>query len=192
MNRKHAQDTPTVDAETIDAARRGDREARGRLLHALQDVWYRLCLGLLGNAETARDATQETALRFLRRIDGFRGDSQIRTWSLGIAINVAREMRRRRGRELSGGDDFSMDRPDAADADGTGPDWAAERSERSERLHAVLADLPERQREAVVLRFFENMSVEQTADVMGCAEGTVKATVHQALRSMRQRLQQLA
>ena len=48
------------------------------------------------------------------------------------------------------------------------------------------------EREAVVLRFFENMSVEQTADVMGCAEGTVKATVHQALRSMRQRLQQLA
>ena len=44
----------------------------------------------------------------------------------------------------------------------------------------MLADLPDRQREAIVLRFLEELSVEQTAAAMGCAEGTVKATVHQA------------
>jgi RNA polymerase sigma factor (sigma-70 family) len=52
----------------------------------------------------------------------------------------------------------------------------------------VLADLPERQREAVILRYFEELSVEDTAAAMNCAPGTVKATVHQALRALRKRL----
>ena len=54
-----------------------------------------------------------------------------------------------------------------------------------------LNGLNERQREAVVLRFFEELSVEDTAAAMNCAPGTVKATVHQALRSLRQRLKVL-
>jgi RNA polymerase sigma factor (sigma-70 family) len=49
--------------------------------------------------------------------------------------------------------------------------------------------LPDRQREAIVLRFFEELSVEETAAAMNCAAGTVKATVHQALRAMRARLE---
>jgi RNA polymerase sigma factor (sigma-70 family) len=65
---------------------------------------------------------------------------------------------------------------------------AAELAEQRDRLRAVLDDLPERQREAVVLRFLEELSVEDTAAAMQCATGTVKATVHQALRSLRQRL----
>ena len=53
----------------------------------------------------------------------------------------------------------------------------------------ALAGVSARQREALVLRFFEDMSVDETARAMGCAAGTVKATVHQALRSLRKRLQ---
>ena len=49
-----------------------------------------------------------------------------------------------------------------------------------------------KQREAVVLRFFEELSVEETARAMGCAEGTVKATVHQAIRALKEKLRQLA
>ena len=59
-------------------------------------------------------------------------------------------------------------------------------------MRRTLADLPERQREAVVLRFFEELSVEDTAELMKCAPGTVKATVHQALRALRGKLKQLA
>jgi RNA polymerase sigma-70 factor (ECF subfamily) len=181
----------TWDDATLEAARRGVREARSRLLHALQDPWYRLCLSLLGDADAARDATQETAVRFLRQLPGFRGDSQLRTWSLGIALNVAREMRRRRGRERSASDD-QMDGAalPTGRTDDVAPDSSAERSEQCDRLRATLADLPQRQREAIVLRFFEDLSVEETAAAMGCAAGTVKATVHQALRSLRERLKQ--
>jgi RNA polymerase sigma-70 factor (ECF subfamily) len=180
-----------LDAATIDAARAGDREACAALLGALQDPWYRTCMSLLGgDAERARDATQETALRFLRQLPGFRGESQIRTWSLGIAINVVREMRRARR-----GDSVLPEEPGVTDgrrAVPGGPEEAVEASERRDVLRATLADLPDRQREAVVLRFFEDLSVEETAAAMACAPGTVKATVHQALRKLKEKLKQLA
>jgi len=161
----------------IQAARAGERAAQAALLRGLQDQWYRMVLRLLGDAENAREATQETALRFLKRLPGFEGRSEIRTWSLGIAINVAREMRRQKKREELTGN---------APARAVGPDIAVQKREEAELVSRVIDTLPLRQREAVVLRFFEQLSVEETASAMGCAGGTVKALVFQALRNLRQ------
>src|SRR5687767_2481093 len=90
------RETTRVDDATIEAGQRGDRRAQARILSELQDVWYRYCLSQLRNPDAAADATQETGLRFLRQLGSFRGDSQIQTWSLGIALNVVREMKRKR------------------------------------------------------------------------------------------------
>lgn len=177
-----------MDELTVEAARRGDRQALTVLLRALQDPWYRMSLSLLGDIDLAQDATQETALRFLRHLPRFRGESQLRTWSLGICVNVVREIRR--SRRAIGSLDLA-DGPEATWDASLTPDAASERAEQVACLREMLAELPERQREAVVLRFFEEMSVEQTADAMQCAPGTVKATVHQALRTLRRRLKQL-
>ena len=174
-----------MDAATIEAARRGERAAQARLLSALQDVWFRFALSQLrGDRDLAADATQETALRFLRQLPSFRGESQITTWSLSIALNIVREMRRAR----------SFDSLDAAQE----PVEVTQRvvrltedQEEREILKRHLDALPDRQREAITLRFFEELSVEQTAAVMNCATGTVKATVHQALRALREKLKQL-
>jgi len=176
-------DAATDTAQIIRAAQRGSAWARDRLLRDLQDVWYRFLLSQLGNAEAAREGAQETALRFLRQLPQFRGESRLQTWSIGIALNVAREMRR-------------VARPVIAELlpgnqrEAVGPHEVAQAAEARAALHAVLDELPERQREAVVLRFFEEMSVEQTARIMNCAAGTVKATVHQALRALRKKLSQ--
>jgi len=182
-----------VDDVTVLAARLGDRPAQARLLRWLQDPWYRLCLGLLGDVDKARDATQETAVRFLRQLPLFRGESQLRTWALGIAINVAREMRRSPHVRAGAVEDWDAIGDSATGRRGPAqrpsPEMAAELAEQRDRLRAVLADLPERQREAVVLRFFEELSVAETAAAMNCAAGTVKATVHQALRALRKRLE---
>ena len=184
-----------MDDATVLAAQLGDRPAQARLLRWLQDPWYRLCLGLLGDVDKAREATQETAVRFLRQLHGFRGESRVKTWALGIAINVAREMRRSGSAQFrtAGIDDWESlgecDRGPRRPSPRPPPDVAAELAEQRDRLRAVLADLPERQREALVLRFFEELSVEETATAMNCAAGTVKATVHQALRALRKRME---
>src|SRR5256885_1784248 len=65
---------------------------------------------------------------------------------------------------------------------------SADHAEQQSLLRDVMKHLPERQREALLLRFFEDLSVDDTASAMGCAPGTVKATVYQALRALRQRL----
>lgn len=172
----------------IAAAGRGDRAALATLLGALQDSWYRLSLSMLRDPDLAGEAVQETGLRFLRQVAGFRGDSQLRTWSLGIAINVVRELKRRRSRASVGGDDAAEFAESIGD-NGPSVESRAQLGEQQQALREVLRDLPDRQREALVLRFFEDLSVDETARAMGCAAGTVKATVHQALRSLRKRLQ---
>jgi RNA polymerase sigma-70 factor (ECF subfamily) len=184
------ENSERVDAATLEQAQRGSRAAREILLREMQDVWFRFCLGMLRDAELARDATQETALRFLRQLEGFRGESQLRTWSLSIAVNVVREMRRKRGATGSG-DDIDLDQlqlaPERSSGDSADP---LEHQEAKDQLRATLQDLPERQREVVTLRFFEELSTEETATAMGCAVGTVKATLHQALRALRTKMTQ--
>ena len=177
-----------MDAAAIEAARRGDQAAQAQLLTALQDVWFRFCLSQLrGDRELAADATQETALRFLPQLGSFRGESQLQTWSLSIALNVVREMRRAKRPQ----DDLNLALAELAPQRGSGGSSEIETSDQREALKRTLASLPDRQREAITLRFFEELSVEETATVMQCATGTVKATVHQALRALREKLKQL-
>ena len=169
-----------MDLTIIQAAQAGRRDAQATLLRLLQDHWFRLCLTLLGNIDQAREATQETALRFLRQLPTFAAHSQLKTWALGIAINVVREMRRHRHHPT---DVTPPPRSPAPD-----PHAQAELAEQRVLLRSMLAHLPDRQREAVLLRYFEDLSVQDTAIAMNCAPGTVKATLHQALRSLRQSL----
>jgi RNA polymerase sigma-70 factor (ECF subfamily) len=168
-----------VHASLIDRARAGDRTARAALLRQLQDPWYRFAMSMLSNVEDARDATQETALRFCHQLAGFRGDSELTTWSLGITLNVCRETLRKRARRPDA-DRLAAMRPPVRE-----PHVHAGDNEHAWQLREMVAQLPPRQREAVVLRYFEQLNLADTADVMQCAVGTVKATVAHALRSLR-------
>lgn len=172
--------TPGDETEprTLRRAQCGHRAAQAELLRSLQDVWYRNCLSLLRDDEAARDAVQETALRFLQGLPGFRWQSTLKTWSLGIALNVCRETWRETARARSR---LRVTRPDPPT-----PDALMLRDERVEWLREAIDGLAERQREVVVLRYFEGLSVSETATAMGCATGTVKATLSQALARLRQ------
>lgn len=175
-----------VDVSTITAAKAGDRVAQSAIVSLMQDPWYRMCLSLLRDPELARDAAQETALRVLRLIPDFRGESSFSTWSMGIAINVVREMRRKRRPDLPG------DLPDVAGDTSSGPEEQVTQSELKGVVASALEKLSDRQREVIVCRYFEEMSTEDTAKAMNCAPGTVKATLHQALRALKGKLKQLA
>jgi RNA polymerase sigma-70 factor, ECF subfamily len=170
--------TTRVDLGTLNAARSGDRAACGMLLTSLQDVWYRFALAQLRDSEMAADATQETGLRFLRQLPTFRGDSQLQTWSLGIALNVTRELRRKRGENL----DSEVEAQIPAREDSFSE---LEQLDDRMRVQSALQQLSPRQREVLVLRYFEDLSTDETAAIMKCASGTVKATLYQALRAVK-------
>jgi len=170
--------TTRVDPAIVNAARAGDRAACGKLLTSLQDVWYRFALAQLRDSELAADAMQETGLRLLRQLPTFRGDSQLQTWSLGIALNVTRELRRKRGENLNS--DVESQLPAREDSFAE-----LEQLDNRAQVQWALQQLSPRQREVLVLRYFEDLSTDETAAIMKCASGTVKATLHQALRAVK-------
>ena len=167
-------------------ARQGNADARAGLLRALQDPIYRFCLSQLADVDSAHDATQETALQILRGLEGFRGDSRIKTWALGIALNVCRQARRQSLRHRGLGD---IQRNEQLSTDAAGPSEVAVRREHDQALQDCLQQLPDRQREVVVLRYFEEMKIDEIAQAMNIAPGTVKATLWQALRRLRKQFE---
>lgn len=131
-----------------------------------------------GDREVARDLTQETLARAwvhwrrLRRMD--RGD----LWLRRVALNLAKSHFRHTKVERT-----AMTRMPWAEERTDDPD-AAERL----AVREALAHLTHRQREAVVLRYMDDLSVEQTAAVMGCSVGTIKKLTARALVSLREQI----
>ena len=162
----------------MDLASAGDTAAFGEVARHVQDGLFRFARAHgLGPADAA-DATQETLLRAYRRRSSWRLGSDVSSWLYGIAMNVVRETWRRRRHAAPAGFSAACLAAPPADDDGPTPDELA-------RLGACVAALPARQREAVACRFLRRMSVRQTATVMGCAEGTVKAAVFAAMKNLR-------
>ncbi|MEM9657947.1 MAG: sigma-70 family RNA polymerase sigma factor, partial [Planctomycetota bacterium] len=148
------------------------------VLDEVQDPVYRFCLLQLGREEQALEAAQETALRIVKSYGRFEGKSKTTTWALGIARNVCRELWRQAERRPA-----SIEPEEASQA--TSGDCQFERGEEIAQLKAAMHLLTERQRATLTLRFFEELSVSETAQALQMAEGTVKATTSQALKQLR-------
>ena len=162
----------------MDRASRGDGRAFGDLAGRVQDDLFRFALAQGLCRADAAETVQESLLRVWQRRRAWRTGADPTAWLYGIAMNVVRERRRRRTRAGRGGMDMDVFPAAGPRDDGAEPTELA-------RLGRHLADLPERQREAVACRFLRQMSVRDTAAAMGCAEGTVKAAVFAALRNLR-------
>lgn len=167
--------------DLVRRARRGDREAAAELLRGLQHTIYRFALAQLRDEEAAREATQETAVRILQGIQRFSGRSRLTTWALGVTLNVCRERRRKRPLAAC---ELSLVADDAS----APADSLVDSADDARRLRQEIDRLPARQREAVVLRYFEQLSVRETAESMGCSEGAVKASLWQGLRKLKEAL----
>jgi RNA polymerase sigma factor (sigma-70 family) len=129
-----------------------------------------------GSRETAEDLTQETLLRVWRDWASVSTMDRPDRWALRVGFNLAKSgfRRLRVARRVAA----LADSVDAGDADPT--DAIA--------VRAAVATLPPRQRAAIVLRYFNDLSVADTAAVLQCAEGTVKALTSQAVDNLRRHL----
>jgi RNA polymerase sigma-70 factor (ECF subfamily) len=127
----------------------------------------------VGDRNRAEDLVQEAFARAYRRWRSVRSMDNPVAWVYVVALNAERKRWRR-----------ERDRDAAPDLEAVAGDPASTVVTRV-ALERAVGELTARQRSAVVLRFVADLSVAETARVMGCAEGTVKATVHQALRRLR-------
>ncbi|MCK6555567.1 sigma-70 family RNA polymerase sigma factor [Candidatus Binatia bacterium] len=119
------------------------------------------------------DLYQETWARVVRQASRFDSQRRFSTWMFQIALNLCRDWHRRRPPE-------PVD-PAACDAVAA---VGMERTEAALDAAAMLALLPEAQREVVTLRYYEDLTEAEVADIVGCPLGTVKSRLHAALARM--------
>lgn len=145
------------------------------------DAAYNLARWLSRSPSDADDIVQDAMLRAFRAFDGFRG-GDIKAWLLTIVRNCWRSSgaaERRRGHtELD----------EELEADGAGPEDAADAASRRRRLDAALALLSEEFREALVLREIEDMSYREIAEITGAPIGTVMSRLARARALLRERI----
>jgi len=159
-----------LEAALIHAGRAGDRAALDDLLALHERPLLTLCYGILGHAEDAEDAAQETFLRALRALASFRGDASFRTWLYRIAINVCLNRKTTRGR-------FSTWDSDDPPVPGASPETLAL---RQLRIREALARLLPRQRAVLVLKEREGWSIAEIAAAMGWSERQVRHELSRA------------
>lgn len=174
--------TEQQELQWIAAARRGDRNAFNRLVQAYQIPVYNLTYRMLGNAQEAEDAAQETFLRAYRRLGTYLPDKKFSNWILSIASHYCIDLlRRRRFQWLSVEDD-----PVVAwlASDEEQPDDAALRRERANEVRALLDRLEPSYRAPLVLRYWHDLSYKEIADILELTEPAVKTRLHRARLQM--------
>ena len=170
------------DAGLRAAAAGGDQEAFGRLALAVSPAARRVARAILGSGADADDAVQDAFLSAWRAIGRYDAARPFRPWLLRIVVNAATDLRRRQARRAAAPLSPVLEAP------GRSPEGAADLALLADRLRAALAELPERQRTAIVLFDAEGWSHAEIAEVLGVPEGTVRSDVFRARRALRPRL----
>ncbi|MCL6503136.1 MAG: RNA polymerase sigma factor [Pirellulales bacterium] len=145
---------------------------------------HRAALILCGNPWDADDLAQETFLVLARDGSGFAGRSSLYTWLYGVLLNLERRMRRSRTNRQKA---LRLLSEQAAGQQGSaaGPEACLEAAEWRNSLWALVEQLPDPQRVALVLRFAAELKYEEIAEVVGCPVGTVKSRIHHGLLGLR-------
>ena len=179
-----SQNKPLLDEELVARARAGKLEAMDELVSRHHGSVYRVALGILRDEDGAADVAQETFLKAFRGLKGFRGDASFKTWLLTIAANEARGVLRKAGRrqELALETAGAVASTDASAAD------AMERAEDVGRVKELLGELPEKQKQAVTLRIFEELSFREIGAVIGSSEGAARVNYHHGIKRLREML----
>ena len=162
------------------AFRRADEDFFRRLLHehdGLVQAWVR---PFALDADDQADLAQEVWRRVLQARDAYRNDGAFRGWLYSIARSVCLDDARGRSRRREGDRAYTRDKAELE----------ARRAPPllTDTVQRAIMELPDRQRETVVARLLDDLNTRETAARMGCAEGTVKAALSQALRTLRARL----
>jgi RNA polymerase sigma-70 factor, ECF subfamily len=166
------------DREAVEACQRGEREAFDRLVERYQRDIYRLCYRYVNNHEDANDMAQEVFLKAYRAIGRFRGDSSFSTWLYRIAVNTCLNFRATRRPPV-------QELPEALPDRAIGAAERLETEEASARVRAAVSRLPEKQRAAVILKIYHDLTHEEVAGILGSTVGTVKANLFHALGKLR-------
>ncbi len=183
----------------IERLKMGDSAAFDSLVDRYSNTIFALLFRLTGDREEASDLTQDTFLRAFRSIKKFRGDSELKTWLVRIAINESRNRfrwwkRRRRDSTLSldaAYGDSEITIADTIADQGASPEDTALSRERELVIKTAIDGMSKPFREAIILCDIEGFSYEETADALGISVGTVKSRLSRGRETLRRQLRDI-
>jgi RNA polymerase sigma-70 factor (ECF subfamily) len=191
--------TETANVQMVTGCAVAEFEDFDALVLAEQRRIYRVLLAMLRDSDAADSLTQECFLKAYEHRKRFRGECSMRTWLMRIAINLARDHVKNRHwqfwRKLFSEPAGSEEGIESADTlEPVDPHASPERSllarERLAHVSAAVDNLPNQQRAVFVLRFLEEMSIEEIAQATSLRPGTVKTHLFRAVSAVRERVKE--
>ena len=164
----------------------GDQSALEEFVKLFQRKVFQYSYLMCGQREDAEEVAQETLLNVVKNFTQLRQPEQVRAWVFHIAKNVCILKRRKSifAPTEEGPLEGAREVPDSAAL----PDLQAIAAESSERLHQAIRSLPDSYRAVLLLRDLEELSTEETADVLGITTDSVKTRLHRARAALRNQL----
>ncbi len=170
------------DLELIQDVKQGIKSAFETLVHRHEKFLLKVVVRMTRDLDTAEDIVQETFIKAFRRLHLFEGRSSLRSWLYQIALNTTRNRYRKLNRETLGTEGMDI-----------AVDGVAETQLIAVDVRSVIQlevdKLPERQRTALNLRIFEDLSFKEIADIMQCPYDTAKANYRHALLKLKSKLE---
>ena len=181
--------------ELIRRACEGDKDAFYSLVRPCERAVYVAAISILNNPADAEEVAQEAVLKAFTHLAGFRAEAKFSTWLIQITINEARLRLRKDRRHLYESLDERRTDADGGDYDPKDfADWREIPSEELKRdelrnaLKRAMATLAPKYREVLILRDVQNLSTQETAEILGISEGNVKTRLLRARLQMRDAL----
>ena len=162
---------------TIRRAQAGDQAAIASLVAEQQRYVYSIAMTITKDPADAADLTQDALIRFIRAIGSYRGETKLSTWLYRLVVNLGIDRMRRRGAPPIRLDDEGVDVDVVSDDPIDDVAAVAERAEEAQIVRAAVAKLPDAQRLALTLHYFEDQRYEDIAEVMGVPLNTVKSHI---------------
>ena len=178
-----------VDLELVTRAAGGDQAAFQALVERHRSMVYRVAFQFAGNHYDAEDIAQEVFIKVYRSLDRFRQDAQLTSWLYRIAMNACIDHRRRqRASAVAPFGEEAEQRMLNTPEERPGPEDRAYAGELGQVLEGEVQRLPEGQRIVFVMRHHQGLKLNEIADALGLAEGTVKRQLHAAIHRLRRTL----
>ena len=191
-----AQPAEVTDLELVRLAQAGDTEAFGELVERNRRAVFRAALAALGSANEADDVAQEAFVTAWRKLSGFRGESQFRTWLLSITWRKAIDRRKSVSKWLKleasssrdeAGDDI-FDVVEQVPSRERTPDAALESTELQRDIRRLIRTLPRKLRDALLLAGTGEHTYDEIGRILNAPVGTVKWRVAEARRVLKRTL----
>lgn len=192
--------TEATDDILIARFKNDDIEAFNELVNRYKKKVYYLAYNMVSNHSDAEDISQEAFVRVYKNIDHFKGKSSFQTWFYSIIINLCRSHLRHRyivskfsfhfkeKDELSDEPEKTLETAIEDTYWQSNPVKATINQELNTAINKAVESLPKQQKEVFILKHWQGLKISEIADILKCAEGTVKANLFKGINNLRKKL----